>query len=329
MAAARRHAEILGLHGRIRCWLSLERAIVVLHLERRRQGVVASLPMRLLRRARAAAQRLAANPRLFIARQYRSRIRPRLVRSPSGTVIGVLEGGVRFEFDFAYAPVLLTMWHHAYEMEVLEVLARFLGRGDVFVDVGANIGFFSAVALGLVGERGEVHCFEPAPAHYRRLERLRELNPTHQLHLNDCALGQSEGESILNISSGPNIGWNTLVPGFMAADPDREEVAVPIRRLDAYLAESAIDRIALIKIDVEGYELPVLKGLSYAFARGLKPPIVCEITPSAYPRLGTDVRELWTYMRANGYRVASILDPRRDEVLSTVADTSNVLFLPR
>jgi len=69
--------------------------------------------------------------------------------------------GVWFRFDFDLDPRIKKMYLGEYETETVETMKKLLRQGDVFIDVGANIGFLSAVAAGLVG--GQIHSFEPVP----------------------------------------------------------------------------------------------------------------------------------------------------------------------
>src|SRR6202008_2152616 len=145
------------------------------------------------------------------------------------------------------------------------LLQRVLAPGDVFVDVGANIGYFTAVAAASVGRAGEVHAFEPVPRYFERLDALRRSNPEHRLHVYAEALGDAEGSAEIRVTRERNIGWKTLLPGLMRAEETGHTHTVRVRCLDHYLAERGVGRVALIKIDVEGYELPVLRGLTGYF----------------------------------------------------------------
>jgi FkbM family methyltransferase len=232
--------------------------------------------------------------------------------------------GVRFECDFALDPRVRDMFFGVYEPEETALLERELRPGDVFVDAGANIGYFSAVAASRVGPTGEVHAFEPVPRLYDRVRAFRDANPARAIHVHPEALGDSEGTAEIRETRRRNIGWNTMVPGFMAAAETRGRHAVRVRRLDAYLRDRGVARVALLKIDVEGYELPVLRGATGHFERGDRPVIVCEVAPAAYPLLGLRVADLFDLLARFGYRATDLSS--RPIVAADVRETTNVVF---
>src|SRR5262245_37976665 len=104
----------------------------------------------------------------------RMAIRLRRPHRPSEPVVIRRIGAVAF--DFKLGPMVEMMHRGDYAPELTSLLPRLLRRGDVVVDVGANIGYIAAVALSAVGREGEVHAFEPVTRHFERLERLHALN---------------------------------------------------------------------------------------------------------------------------------------------------------
>ena len=111
-----------------------------------------------VKRARTATSLLRRNPRLFLEP---SQLALRGLRPvPNHPVTKTIEG-VRFEFDFALDPNVKHMYCGYYEYPIVRAIRRLLGRGDTFIDVGANIGYMTAIAMGRVGEQGRVYSFEP------------------------------------------------------------------------------------------------------------------------------------------------------------------------
>lgn len=195
-----------------------------------------------------AIRLLFANPRRLLTRlfaEFRS-FRP----LPPSPVQKRLRG-VLFEFDFEYDPVISQMYHGTYEMCTVSAMKRFLKEGDTFIDVGANIGYLSAIAMGLVGKRGWVHSFEPVPDYAERLKKLARANAEYRLIVNQCALGERDGTAEIAITRLANIGWNTMVPGLMTRDAVKEAIEVRVGRLDKYARDNIPEGISLIKIDTE------------------------------------------------------------------------------
>lgn len=220
------------------------------------------------------------------------------------------------EYFGSYAPLVTHAMHHL------------LKPGDVFFDVGANVGYLSAIAAGLVGTQGQIHCFEPAPQHFERLQRLAELNPHHTIIANACAAGDVDSTHTIYLTRA--AGQSTLVGSYKKHEQIVDSQEARVVRLDSYIDRSGIDRVALIKIDVEGYELPVLKGLEVYFRRaGRRPPIICEIAPRAYPLLGRTLFELVRYMADFGYSAFDLADATTPIDICSMDCVDDVLFLAR
>ncbi len=233
--------------------------------------------------------------------------------------------GVGYTFDYTLDSELRKMYWGAYEVETVWAMEQFLKPGDIFMDVGANIGFISAVGAGLVGKTGEVHSFEPVPTYFQRLTDFSTANPDYTIRTHPFALGEKPGQATIQINQNNNIGWNTMVPGFMPPEDRKESISVPVRRLDDFIQEELIGHIALIKIDTEGFELPVLKGLSH-YLTHQRPPIICEIAPRAYPLQGHSLGELKAYMSEFSYRAYSIVDLRTEVELTRLTETYTLVF---
>lgn len=234
--------------------------------------------------------------------------------------------GINFSFDFSFSPYMNKIYHGLFEFTVQEVVKHFLSKGDVFVDVGANIGYISAIGAGEVGVSGEVHSFEPVPVYFEYLSLLSKLNPSHQLYLNNFALGEHEAANKIDVGVNANIGANSMIEGFVHEDMVAETIVVPTKRLDEYLEEKRTCP-NFIKIDVEGYELAVLKGASRYFEEGKNslPPILVEITPRVYRGPGMDISELEDYMFSWGYRSYSAFGRDRVDIKQLDCQT-DILF---
>lgn len=142
-------------------------------------------------------------------------------------------------------------------------LIKEIGRRDpypVIFDVGANIGGYAQVAVDTIGERLTMHCFEPSPAAFQQLEA--RFAGTRNVVLNNIGLGAVDGETrtlLCNTLGGTGSSIvSKEVPDGQWKYPLREQVQ--LRTLDAYVEQAGIRHISLLKIDVEGLELEVLRG---------------------------------------------------------------------
>jgi FkbM family methyltransferase len=278
--------------------------------------------MRTIAKASKAALLLASNPGLFsrMAVAKIASLRP-VPPLPAKRKIN----GIWFEYDAVHTTA--PLYFGSYALALIDVMKRTLRPGDTFLDVGANIGYLSAMAAGLVGKSGQVHSFEPVPAYFRRLQKLAELNPEYTIVANPYASGEKEGTAKAYVSLEP--GENTLVPGYTSQDSLKECIDVPVIRLDRYIENKRLNNIALIKIDTEGFEYPVLLGLQEFFERAERlPAIICEVDPRAERLLGHSPEELANYMAQFGYQPRNVVRRSRPVELSTMNRVDDVLFVP-
>lgn len=143
-----------------------------------------------------------------------------------------------------------------YEQEKIKAVQAFLKPGDSFVDVGGNKGDFALLAAKLVGESGNVVCIEPEPTNHGWIGRSIELNGYRNIRLCNLALADRDGECTLHL--GTKSGFHTLLSG--APDRDQGTITVKTRTLDNLLRELKVGAVNILKIDVEGAELQVLRG---------------------------------------------------------------------
>ena len=235
--------------------------------------------------------------------------------------------GVIFEYELTNYHGTAPMYYGSYALLVIEAMKRFLKPGDVFLDVGANIGYLSAMAAGLVGKSGQVHCFEPVPAYFYRLQRLAELNPEYSIFSNARAAGDETGTCKIYVTREP--GQNTMVPHFKSNEEITFSLEVPVVRLDSYIERHKLSSVKMIKIDAEGYEFPILKGLRRQFEQNsFRPAIICEIAPRAYSLMNTSAKELSKYMAQYGYSARDLIDAETHVDLQEIEHVTDVLFLP-
>jgi FkbM family methyltransferase len=164
-----------------------------------------------------------------------------------------------------------------------------LGQGDVFVDVGANIGYFSFLASKKVGRSGKVFSFEPSIREFKRLKHGKSLNHAENLDLYNIALSDTEGFVELSVSE-YHTGTNQLV-----ANSSKTSLVetIPCARLENIIPHKPI---GLLKVDVEGAEMKILRGCAGLLEKKLIKQLVVEITPSYLERFGDTKEELYAFL---------------------------------
>lgn len=199
-------------------------------------------------------------------------------------------GDIRFDVDMTMHALARKYYYKTHEMFLEAVFRRHLKRDAVFVDIGANMGYWSAFSASIVGPFGAVHAFEPVPEFHRSLERLRDNNPRYDIFANRMALGAEPGvlpmavvrPSEANFDNfDTNIGSSSVLPGFLDHEAGlTETIEVPVSTFDVYAEANDLDldRIGLIKLDVEGYESYCFDGMRSVLGKpGRKIPILCEV----------------------------------------------------
>jgi FkbM family methyltransferase len=159
-----------------------------------------------------------------------------------------------------------------------QLLRKILFPGAVVVDVGANIGIYSEFLCRCVSPTGLVHSFEPSPENFKRLCAATRTLPS--VRLSQAAVGEHSGKSQLYISDKLNVDHRT----YAANGDSRRAVPIEMVTLDDYFRPG--ERVDLIKMDIQGYELHALRGASRVLAdnRGIK--LLVEFWPYGLKQAG-------------------------------------------
>jgi FkbM family methyltransferase len=229
------------------------------------------------------------------------------------------KGGVgRVELDLSEQwerrAFFLARYH---ELPLLRVMDVTLRPGDVFVDVGANLGLVSLYGAELVGAAGRVVAYEPNPDVYARLRRHLDANPPGaRVDARMIALGDRPTTLEL-VVFGRNTGSGTLgrVPdGLKTMVRARYAVPVVVAGDDAATWDGGGRPVRLIKIDAEGSETRICQGLRPVL-EAHRPVVVTEVNRFALDINGSSPRELRDTLCSMGYRCWS-LDVQRKGLAS-------------
>ncbi len=185
------------------------------------------------------------------------------------------------------------------EVEIDEIgrLVNDLKNGEVFFDVGANVGFYTFLASKKVSDSGKVYSFEPSFREYKRLlNGILKNNCSNVIPFN-FALSESNGfESIL--VSDYHTGLNKL--RVSSKDYSNSHLC-PTFKLDYIVNALNISTIHLLKLDVEGAEMIVLKGMKEILSQKIIKKIVIEITDKYLSDFGNSKTELYDFMKFHSY----------------------------
>lgn len=160
------------------------------------------------------------------------------------------------------------MWTGMFEEKLSALASKQLNSGDVCFDVGGNVGAISIALADAVGPNGKVHTFEPNPNNFSRLSANLALNPelNERVVLNN--LGISDEPGTLFWTEDPGNPGNGMLS-------DTGDIKTEVITLDSYCETAGIEKLDLLKVDVEGMELKVFQGAEKTLSR-FKPVIYFE-----------------------------------------------------
>jgi FkbM family methyltransferase len=167
-----------------------------------------------------------------------------------------------------------VLYHNAsHEIHVVKMFTDLLDDAEVVFDIGAHVGFYTMIAAEKLNTSGRVYSFEADPAIFRYLKSNVEINDYQNVIANKLAVASKSGTASFYSSRRYHGGTGSLIQN---TESHQEPIIVRTVSLDDYVKGANLDRLDLIKIDVEGAELDVLKGAIETLKR-LKPRIICEV----------------------------------------------------
>ncbi len=205
--------------------------------------------------------------------------------------------GVRMELDQDNILHRLV-WYGLYEENVVNHLRRTLKSGDVVIDPGANIGYFAAECLGLVGSAGCVISLEPSATAFGILRKNNPAPPANWI-IEQAALTDHTGE--MTFYDTPRV----ITRGFACLEgvfepKDRVPHQVRVFALDDFCSVRGIDHIAFLKLDIEGSEVKALQGSARLLGQRAIRTILVETSLEAHLRPNAEAID--ALLRSAGYR---------------------------
>jgi FkbM family methyltransferase len=198
-----------------------------------------------------------------------------------------------------------------WEPEVWRSISSGLSDGAVFFDVGAHIGYDSLKAATTVGERGRVVAFEPNPNTLTQLRSNIDASGARNVIVQPIACTDTETTlTLFDSTLGGNSGATSL--SRENAGPVTRSYTVRGRPIDDVVKELAIGRLDVLKADVEGAELIVLRGATETLKR-FHPKLILEVVPRQLANMGTSVEELESFVRSLGYKTVRTVDYKNKE----------------
>jgi FkbM family methyltransferase len=234
--------------------------------------------------------------------------------------VGELTGGTRLWLDARERTEAGPFWNGRYEDNDVAMLQASLRPGGDYVDVGAHVGLLALrLARAQLVNGGRVIAIEPLPHNIARFRRSLTLDTRLErvTVLVECAVGADEGRATIVGERAHDTGNAAIAPRGSASD---EGVSVPLRTLDSVLADEAAGRVDVIKLDVEGFELQVLRGVRGHIVRD-RPVIFGEYAPHLMRCHGAMFAHVVEFFRDLDYRYFTQTEDARFVELSEPGDS--------
>lgn len=234
-------------------------------------------------------------------------------------IVNVL--GVKLELDlrdrwsfFLYETIKKT---GMYEQGTTHLIMRFLKEGDVFVDAGANLGYFTILAAKKVGRDGKVYCFEPNPSVTKYLLRNIELNQLENVVVHEKGVSDINGHFMFFVSDKDISLGNVVGP----IGKDSQAIQIQTVRMDEELPLGL--EVDLAKIDVEGEELNVLRGMQSIIERSPEIKILIEYSLTNSERKKSNPQDLLDFL-AQWFSIYQVLDSSEFSLVGPIRSTNMI-----
>jgi len=240
-----------------------------------------------------------------------TKVAPNHYQFRPGSIRKVVRDGIRYRLDLS--DIVDWFVYFGFRETARTELYKLMHEGQVFVDVGANMGDVTLHAASLLGEGGQVISLEPDPLNFRRLMTNLSLNSFKNIEVYNVGAGNKAGtELIYNVSEG-NQGMNRILS---KVEPNMVGREITLTTLDQLFDEIRPSRVDLIKIDTEGFEMNALEGARRTIER-FSPIFFIEIDDNNLKLQNSTAKGLIDFLTGFGYSCRNAengldIDPTQD-----------------
>ena len=192
-----------------------------------------------------------------------------------------------------------------YELPVQQALTNYLKPGDIFYDIGANVGFFSIIAAKLVGSRGRVYAFEPSPQNAADLRHNIKINGFSNIDVIEKAVSSNSGKGKLLLAD--YCGAYSLSRTNFSTTVARDEITVELISIDDAFTSQKLLPPDVVKIDVEGAEEEVLRGMVQTIKQ-FQPIVIYEIDDKVREIFERKQQQINSILHALKYKIIFLED---------------------
>ncbi len=215
-------------------------------------------------------------------------------------------------------------WYGYYERDQVLCWESFVIADAVVADIGANAGYYSLVASAKA-YAGSVFSFEPDQRSVRQLKENIHLNKITNIHPIELAISSVTSEFPLYLAGSENTGMTGLrKPDTFTGSTE----SVQVIYLDEWVLLLGVERIDLIKMDIEGSEMEALKGMKEVL-QSFRPVLFVEICQELLSRFDARVEDIYTFLEGFSYQAYQIIAPHTIQRIQKPIEDELVLFLPK
>jgi len=177
--------------------------------------------------------------------------------------------------------------HGKWEPYETQLVMERLTANSTFLDMGANIGYYTAIAASIIGTEGSIYAFEPDPANFQLLQRNLAINNLRHVNAVEAAVSDKDSEGVLYLNEG-NFGDHQIYDN----GEGRASRSIRLINPSNYLQDK-VSRIDLVKIDTQGAEYQILNGLMPLLRKqAAMPSLIIEFWPYGLRKAGASAEAL-------------------------------------
>lgn len=269
---------------------------------------------------------------LFKISFFESYLRKRMLTNPTPLIEKLIPNNYQYPSNtnriFNYKGVQLKAdirdfighrLYFAFKDDAHEKLMNLVKTDFVVLDIGTNIGSTLLQFANLVGENGKAYGFEPDPFNYKNCVQNIELNPFKNVSVSNIGLGNENGEFSLVVDTPTNRGGNRIQLENVSG---KESVKIKVQRLDDWVLASNLKKINLMKIDVEGFEMNVLKGCTQVLKMH-HPVLFIELDNENLKKVSSSAKELIEFIQLHNYSITNV---ETNEMVTASSNFENCHF---
>lgn len=198
---------------------------------------------------------------------------------------------------------------HSYEPKQTQLFLDIISPGNVVLDIGANVGYYTILSSSKVGNKGRVFAFEPNPETFKLL--------SENVKLNQCSNVTLEKKAISNVVGRVYLDCQRFNKGDSSISHYKSDKTLTTESitLDCFVKTYPQVFVDVIKMDIEGSEIMVLNAARTAFNRWKSCKLFIEYNPSSLSRYGGSEKELISLIQNHGFKITKIIDETRGKIL--------------